>query len=189
MDNWSLDYDKHRLDNILLYYKFRNEYILTTMCVYTGIDKYMYIYKGPNCPLVYSSYMNHYFVHPITNKRHTALYSTGTDIIDGYGTLYPNLKFEYDKIIGCEIAIKVYTRPLHDPGKWQDNIEKKNPSNVYGEIPTSTNVTISNDTNQLAAVSFAHIYSYEELVTLYKNPSNLKKKISDNYKIYQESFI
>lgn len=190
MDNWSLEYDKFRLDNILIYYQTGNEYILSTMCVFTGVERYLNIYDGdedwilsPGCC------WNPYFVHPITEKRHTALYSTGYDIIDGYGTLYPSLKFNYDTIYEDGRSYKVRTKPITQAAKWWNNIQKKSPINIYGEFPPGNNIQISEETNQLSAASFSGIDSWVEIVNLYKNPNNIKNKIKRNYELFQESFI
>lgn len=190
MDNWSIEYDKFRLDNILIYYKTGDEYILTTMCVFTGIEQYLNVYDGDDYLISMGYPKNNYFIHPITQKRHAALYSSGSDIIDGYGTLYPTLKFNYDTILTADgDSFQVYTKPITQPEKWWINITKKSPINIYGEFPPANEVKISKKTNQLSAVSMTQLSSYMEIVELYSNPKNIKNKIKRNYDLFKETFI
>lgn len=189
MDNWSLEYDKFRLDNILLYYKTGDEYILTTMCVFTGVEQYKNVYDKDDELISPGCTKNNYFIHPITEKRHTALYSSGSDIIDGYGTLYPTLKFNYDTIVEDNgTSYQVYTKPITQPDKWWVNINKKSPINVYGEFP-SGKVKISNKTNQLSAISLSYLSTYKEVLELYQDPANIKNKIKRNHELFKETFI
>lgn len=183
--NWVVDFEKNRLDNVLCYFKDgAGGYILTGLCVYTDVYSYVEAVsaKGSLEPL---GDLNSRFIHPTSGRRHVALYTDGTAVMDGYGTLLNGVSFNSGYLSDGLTTVQVYHTRLHDYEKWKSNVAEKKLDNVYGVIPSASKVKISDMTDQLGASSLTGFEDYEDIVALYTHPNKVRKRIQTNCELYR----
>lgn len=186
MDPHFKSYEAFRMDDILAYLQTDSGFILTTLIVHNG--PFISSYTSDMSPLIEKgSFKNSMFLHPITEKYHTNLYHNGVVVMDGYGGAFTQLRLSGNTLydISTNEYFEVHMNSMPSASEFQSNIENRDPSNVYGLIPDTNHVEISNETDFFATYAFTGMQRHR-LISLYENPENIKNVIRTNVKINKE---
>lgn len=179
-----LEYDRQRPE-LLCYVKEKDDvYILSTLCVYMGDFKPVSVFRG-ELDLWDADPYNPIFWNPISDRRHSVLYSNGKDVMDGYGMSFEQLYFDNGVLSTGDTHTHVYFRPHTEYENWSDNVKNSNPSNVFGPIPNRID-KISDATDIMACISYTGL-DFDEIVKIYKDSEQIKRTIRHNIRLLQSS--